>query len=199
MRGTIEALARSMGGAGVRIEIEPLGEPPLRACPVSGYESKEPGGCAAVVLHAAEGAGVRIGLMGLLSNALRQQMGLETGVVMAELDLGAMLALFPGRSLVRELPAFPSIERDLSLIVGEDVSWAQLDAMVRTAGVERLEHAAFIGTYRGPQAGPGRKSVTLRLRFRDPGRTLRHEEVDGPVERLVLRAKEVLSAELRVV
>ncbi|MBX3385694.1 MAG: phenylalanine--tRNA ligase subunit beta [Phycisphaeraceae bacterium] len=195
IRGTIESLARALGGAGALVDVAPITD-----SPVSAFESKEPGGCSAVSVRATTDAKpVHLGLMGLLSSALRQQIGLETPVVMAELNLPALIDLFPGRSLVHELPAFPSIERDLSLIINEDTPWARIDALVHAANVERLESASFVGAYRGPQAGPGRKSVTLRLRFRDPARTLRHEEVDGPVQRLVDLAKRELGAELRVV
>jgi phenylalanyl-tRNA synthetase beta subunit len=45
--------------------------------------------------------------------------------------------------------------------------------------------------------GAGKKSVTLRLRFRDPERTLRHEEVDPLVSRVVARLGEETGAELR--
>ena len=60
-----------------------------------------------------------------------------------------------------------------------------------------LERLTFVGTYRGPQAGQGKKSVTMRLRFRAPDRTLRHEEVDPQVESLVAAAKSDLGAALR--
>jgi phenylalanyl-tRNA synthetase beta chain len=60
-----------------------------------------------------------------------------------------------------------------------------------------LERLTFVGTYRGPQTGPGRKSVTMRLRFRAPDRTLRHDEVDPQVGALVAAAKSSLAAELR--
>ncbi len=63
--------------------------------------------------------------------------------------------------------------------------------------VQRVERVSFVGVYRGRQTGPGRKSVTLRLRFRDPARTLRHEEVDPQVEAIVGLARESLGAQLR--
>jgi phenylalanyl-tRNA synthetase beta chain len=140
-----------------------------------------------------------LGLMGLLAPSVQSQFGLEQGVVMAEVGLEALTGLFPARALVHELPAFPSIERDLSLIVREDVTWQRISDLIGKAGLERLEHTSFVTTYRGQQAGPGRKSVTLRMRFRDPAKTLRHEEVDGPVNQVVELAKRELGAEIRVV
>ena len=89
------------------------------------------------------------------------------------------------------------IERDLSFVVAEDVAWAQLAGLVEQAQPELLERVSFVGAYRGKQTGPGKKSVTMRLRFRASDRTLRHEEVDPQVETLVASAKSSLGAELR--
>ncbi len=47
------------------------------------------------------------------------------------------------------------------------------------------------------QVGEGKKSVTLRMAFRDPERTLRHDEVDPQVEAVVTLARERFGAELR--
>ncbi len=47
------------------------------------------------------------------------------------------------------------------------------------------------------QLGSGKKSVTMRVRFRDESRTLRHEEVDPQMDRLAEKAKQDLGAEIR--
>jgi len=57
----------------------------------------------------------------------------------------------------------------------------------------------FITTFRGGQIGKGKKSVTVRLRFRDAARTLTHEEVDAPVDALMQTLQETLGATLRTV
>ncbi|HPO93851.1 MAG TPA: phenylalanine--tRNA ligase subunit beta [Phycisphaerales bacterium] len=192
IRGVIENLCQTLGGADLRVRfVDPPG-----GFPVEAYDAAARAG---VVVERPGSAPVVLGLMGLCSPSVQSQFGLETPVVMAELGLQELLGLFPPRSVVHELPAFPSIERDLSLIVREDVTWERIESLVNTLKVERLEHASFVTTYRGQQAGPGRKSVTLRMRFRDPARTLRHEEVDGSVNAVVDAAKAQLGAELRVV
>ena len=100
---------------------------------------------------------------------------------------------------VREQPiSFPAIERDLSLIVREDTAWSAIEKLVNGSKVPLLEDCSFVGTYRGQQTGAGRKSVTLRMRFRDPARTLTHDEVSPQVETLIAAAKRELAAEVRV-
>lgn len=184
LRGAIEAVVRSLGGEGVRIEIEPTEKTPSAAW--------DPGAFASVRVN-----GEFVGCMGLIAPSAA--VGLEYPVVAAELNMASLTALWPPRSLVQALPAFPSIERDLSLIVREDVRWAKIDALVSGLGVRRLESWAFVGAYRGAQAGAGKKSVTLRMRFRDPSRTLTHEEISPQVETIVAAAKQELGAEVRTV
>ena len=185
VRGTIESAARALGGESVRVEVIPSVTPPSAAW--------DAGAFAEVRIN-----GERAGCFGVISAGVQGEHGLETPVVAAELGLASLTALWPPKSLVHALPAFPSIERDVSLIVREETAWARIDALVAGLRVERLESWAFVGAYRGAQAGPGKKSVTMRMRFRDPARTLTHEEVSPQVEALVGAAKKELGAEVRV-
>ena len=55
-----------------------------------------------------------------------------------------------------------------------------------------------MGSYRGEQAGAGRKSMTLRARFRAPDRTLRHEDVDPQMNALMGALTKELGATFRL-
>ncbi len=189
IRGAVEAVVRVVAGdqgsgGGRSLRIEPAG-PHCAALEASGY--------------ARVSLGERpLGYFGLVAPQVQRTFGLERPVAAAELNLDGLLDAYPPKATVRELARFPSIERDLSLIVADDVTWDRIRALVEGARVDRLEAAEFVGSYRGKQTGTGRKSVTLRLRFRDEARTLRHEEVDPQVAGVVGLAKRELAAELRV-
>lgn len=185
MRGAIEAIASAMGGGSALVDIVP--SVPAKT---SAYD---PGAFAEVRIN-----GARAGWMGVISSKVQQQEGLDLPVVAAELEIEPLVALYPPTSSVRALPQFPSIERDVSLIVSESVEWARIDALVRASGAALLEAWSFVGTFRGKPIGEGKKSVTLRMRFRDPARTLRHDEVDPQVAAIVESAKRELRAEQRV-
>jgi phenylalanyl-tRNA synthetase beta chain len=138
-----------------------------------------------------------IGRLGLLAPAVQKQFDLDVPVAIAELEVEPLLVLFPPRATPAPLPQFPGIERDLSLIVDEPVAWAQVRSLVQGAKLQRLEAVEFVGTYRGKQIGDGKKSLTLRLRFRDAGRTLRHEEVDPEVDGITTLLQREFAAEFR--
>jgi phenylalanyl-tRNA synthetase beta chain len=138
-----------------------------------------------------------LGHLGLVALAIQRLFDLQTQVVAAELDLDALLAGYPPRRNARQLPRFPGIERDLSVVVAEEVRWSQVHQHVLQTQPALLEEVRFIGTYRGKPVPPGRKSVTFRMVFRDPASTLRHEQVDPQVHAVVEALKQELGAELR--
>lgn len=187
--GAIESLVRVVAGTEAKLVAVPL-RPPLAAWDPAAYAEL-------AIERDGDATPLEIGAFGQIGKAVQAQHDLSIPVVAAELDLDALLGLYPPVARVAPLPTFPSIERDLSVVVGEDVLWAQVASVVRRAELERLEGFDFVGSYRGKPIASGRKSVTLRLRFRDAQRTLRHEEVDPQVDMLVARLKGEVGADLR--
>lgn len=183
VRGAVETVVRALGGADAPLRIEPC--PPILTALSSGS-------CGAVTL-----AGRPAGYIGLLGAEALARHGLEGPAAGAEIGLDALLALFPPKATVRALPAFPGTERDLSVVTPESVAWAAIESVARTSRLERCVGVEFVGVYRGKQVGAGKKSVTLRLSFRDEARTLRSEEVEPEVTRLVEALRRELGAELR--
>lgn len=179
VRGTIEELLSVMHGHDVNVSFD---------------ESDRPGLAigASVTLN-----GLPVGWMGLLDRKLQEAFDLQTPVIAAELDLSAVLADFPPQPQVSALPKFPAIERDLSIVVDESVSWQSVQQNVIDAKPELLDGITFITTYRGKPIAKGQKSLSFRMLFRDPDKTLRHDEVDPQIDRIIKRLHRQLDAELR--
>ena len=108
-------------------------------------------------------------------------------------------ALHSGTIKVKPIPRFPAIERDLSLLVDEQVSWSDIAGAVSKKATGELEDICFVGIYRGKGISTGRKSITLSLRFRDEDGTLTHEMVDRFEADIVKSLSESVGAELRTV
>ncbi len=132
-----------------------------------------------------------------LAKRVQEVFDLATPLAAAELELERLLSLHPPVRQAAEPPRFPGIERDLSFVVPESVRWAQIEASLAAARPELLEGVTYLTTYRGKPIAPGSKSLSLRLFFRDPQGTLRHERVDPQVASVVERLRVDLSAELR--
>lgn len=184
MRGAVERAVEAVRGPDARVSIEPLSPAPAPAWRADGL--------GAVLVN-----GERLGVLGLLTGDTLAAHGLDAPVVACELLLAELIAGYPGTARVSMPPRFPAIERDLSLVVDEAVRWSAVSGLVEQLRPALMEAVEFVGTFRGKQVGEGKKSMTLRMRFRDPERTLRHEEVDGQVESVVRASREQLGAELR--
>jgi phenylalanyl-tRNA synthetase beta chain len=83
------------------------------------------------------------------------------------------------------LPATPASDRDVTLLVPDGVSSAAIVSAFAQSGVAMLESVTIVNEYRGPRVAAGSRSVTARLRFRAPDRTLESAEVDRAEVRLL--------------
>ena len=92
------------------------------------------------------------------------------------------------------LPATPSSERVLALLLGESRTAQQVEDLLRRVGGALLESISVESDYRGGELPAGTRSVAFRLTFRAPDRTLRDAEVDE-IERRMLTA---LASELEI-
>ena len=183
MRGTIEELLSALG-LEERVRIIHTEDPPAWADP------------AARIVDADAPERI-IGTYGPATRQIAKRFDLQTPAVLAELDYDALIAAYPPQPSVQPLPRFPAIERDLSIVVDEATSWSSIEAAVHGAEPALLEGVEFVVVYRGKPIEKGRKSVTLRMIFRDPNRTLRHEEVSEQVDAVVRRLESEVDAELR--
>jgi phenylalanyl-tRNA synthetase beta chain len=142
--------------------------------------------------------GSRIGFASVVSDTLKDKFDFEdVTACAAELEFEALLTLQRGELKARSIPRFPAIVRDLSLIVDEQVRWADIVKAVNKKAPAELEQTCFIGIYRGEAISPGKKSVTLSLKFRDADGTLTHESVDRLEADIVAELTSSVGAELR--
>jgi phenylalanyl-tRNA synthetase beta chain len=120
-----------------------------------------------------------IGVAGIVSQAVKDKFDFKNVTpCAAELDFEALSALQTGPVKVKSIPKFPAIERDLSIVIDEQVRWADIAAAVNKKAPNELEGVHFVGIYRGKGIPSGKKSLTLTLVFRDKDGTLTHETVD---------------------
>lgn len=181
LKGTIAELVHVLGGepAAASLAFEPVEDPWYDVAAIIKLD------------------GTPAGSVGLLKSNLTDHFALQTPVASAMICAEGFMSLYPPTHSATALPKYPAIERDLSVVVEEQVAWQAIESAVTVAKPDLLESTAFVGTYRGKQVGKGKKSVTLRMQFRDPERTLRHDQVDPQVASVVAALAEKVKAELR--
>ena len=138
--------------------------------------------------------GVDVGWIGELHPTLVREMGFNQTPVLFELDMGSLAVSRPD---FEELSRFPSVRRDLAVVLDEGVPLSALRERVVLAASSLLRTFRVFDVYRGPGVESGRKSVALGLIFQDITRTLTDEDADRAVASVVAELRVSLNAKIR--
>ena len=134
-------------------------------------------GCGAIV----EIKGVCVGSLGEISSVVRTRWGLKQAAFVFELDMSALLSATPQSIVSEPLPRYPSVERDLTLIVDIDVPAGNIcDDLIRHAQTMSLVEDVFLfDVYQGAPLAQGKKSLSFRIVYRSSEKTLKEKKVKG--------------------
>jgi len=139
----------------------------------------------------------QVGSIGRLEETIAVEHKFRQPVFVAEIDLTALLEIEESPVLYTPLPRFPSIMRDVSLLVDRKVTVAQLLLAASEHQAEKCVGVKLVGVYEGEGIAEGKRSVTLRFEYRAADRTLRDEEVDEMHWPVVEALKRQFNAQVR--
>jgi len=138
-----------------------------------------------------------LGTIGRLAETVAASYKFRQPVYVMELDLNALLS-GPAKVIqYSPLPKYPSVVRDISLLVDRSVSLDEIFAAVNKQQIADCRSVKLVGTFEGGNIPASKRSVTLRLEYRSDERTLRDEEVEEYHSRLTSALLETFAAEQR--
>jgi phenylalanyl-tRNA synthetase beta chain len=172
LQGVVERVCQALR---VDVRMEPLSEPWL-----------VPGHGAAIVAD-----DTRIGAMGRLAPSIVEQHELSASdaVWVAEVDLESVPAV-ANDLRVAPLPRHPSMTRDISILVADTLAAGTVRRTVHEHAPDTLVRVAEFDRYQGKGVPEGRVSLSLRLTFRAPDRTLTDGEVQTAVDGVLAALKQ---------
>jgi phenylalanyl-tRNA synthetase beta chain len=141
--------------------------------------------------------GQSIGFLGEIDRAVAGKLSLRDVPAAAEIDLAPLLAGARDVPQLKPLSRFPAVQRDVSLVVAENIRFEKIESLVQGLNLPFLESIEFVTTFRGKPLEAGFKSVTIALVFRSPSATLTGEQVEGSVQSAIEAAKKTIGATLR--
>jgi phenylalanyl-tRNA synthetase beta chain len=149
-----------------------------------------------------ESAGVQLGKMvlgeiGQVSPALAKRYDLRHAAFLAELNFDLLLARRNREKSFKSLPAFPSIRRDVAMIVPESATHDAVLNVVRQTKPANLETVEVFDVFRGKNIPAGQKSLAYAFTYRSAERTLTDAEVNSAHEKVVQNLKQNLQATIR--
>jgi phenylalanyl-tRNA synthetase beta chain len=139
----------------------------------------------------------QIGEIGQLSPTLAKRYDLRDAVLLAELNLDLLLARRSTTKSLKPLPAFPSIRRDVAMLVPESTAHEAVVQTVKKARAQNLESVELFDVFRGKNVPSGQKSLAYAFTYRSAERTLTDAEVNAAHERLIQELKQNLGAVIR--
>jgi len=141
--------------------------------------------------------GINLGVLGRVSDEIAKNYKLSFPPYLFEFKFSLLVSLSNSRKKFKPLPRFPSVRRDLALVVKEEIAGETVKRAILECGAKVLEKVEFFDLYRGESVPQGYKSLAYSLIFRAPDRTLKDEEVDKVQQNIIKLLREKLGARLR--
>jgi phenylalanyl-tRNA synthetase beta chain len=153
------------------------------------------GRAAAIIVN-----GDTVGVLGQLLPAIAEARDLPAGeeIYVAEINLDAVTAASPlDTRLATTLPRYPSVLRDISILVNDALSAETVRGTIRSAAPDTLIQVREFDRYQGKGIPDGQVSLSYRLTFQSPGRTLTDDEVSAAMTAIVTALKQIHGAQQR--
>lgn len=141
-----------------------------------------------------------IGLVHQLSAAKRKQFDIKQAVWAVELDWKRLHKGLERRKVTfTEIPRFPFVSRDLSMILKKSVPYSELERVVKQAKVKRLQSIQLFDVFESEKIGADNQSLAVNFQFYDAQKTLTDTEIDADMNTLMQALEKQLNAQIRSV
>ena len=138
--------------------------------------------------------GQSIGYLGRLHPSLEDELDLATTWV-AELDQKAVLQTYV--SNFTELSRFPSVRRDIALLISDKINVSEIQRLIEKTGGELLESTWLFDVYTGQGVEEGKRSLAFALLWQHPTRTLEDAEIKSGMDNILQVLENTYQATLR--
>jgi len=139
------------------------------------------------------------GKVGAVSPLFLKKMGIKTNVFFAEISLETVFASQKNSKIIaEELSKFPSIRRDLALVIDEQVHFNQLAQIAKSTDKKYLKQVGLFDVYKNEKAlGSGKKSYALSFVFENRERTFTDQDIDAVMGKLIQNFEKEVNANIR--
>ncbi|MBE9512927.1 MAG: phenylalanine--tRNA ligase subunit beta [Chloroflexi bacterium] len=140
-------------------------------------------------------AGNRLGTIGELHPKVVAAFDIADAVCLFEINLSQLLPFTAAHKMFQPVPRFPAVERDIALVVDDDVTHYRVQSIIR--GFPLVAGVTIFDVYSGKQVPTGKKSLAYRITFQPLTHTLTDDEVDKIQQQILDKLSQELGATLR--
>jgi phenylalanyl-tRNA synthetase beta chain len=137
------------------------------------------------------------GWMGEISPEILELFEIKDKVLWAELDVDKMISRVPSIKEFSPLPKFPPVDRDLAVVVDEELLSMEIIDQIKKTGEPLVEEVVLFDVYTGKQIPAGKKSLACSIRYRSSEKTLTDAEVEEIHRKVILQLEQSYGAVLR--
>ena len=135
---------------------------------------------------------------GLVNKALCKKMDINSDVLCADFNWDHVLALVgKTKTEYTEIPKFPSVRRDLALLLDKKISYQELEELAFNSERKLLKSVNLFDIYEGDKLESGKKSYAISFILQDEEATLNDKQIDNVMQKLIKNYTEKLGATLR--
>ncbi len=139
-----------------------------------------------------------VGIIGNISERRNKQFGIKQAVFAAHLNWDALINSVPVKTFqYEEVSKFPSMQRDLALVVDKSVTYAQVEKTAAALNLPQLQSTRLFDIFESPKLGAGKKSMAVSFSFGDFNKTLTDVEIDAMMNKMITAYEKELDAEIR--
>ena len=126
-----------------------------------------------------------LGRLGKVKNAMSKDFGIKQEVFFADLSSDLLFKSANPKFVVQEVPKFPEVRRDLSLVLDSQVKFAEIEALARTTEQRLIKEIIAFDVYEGDKIQNGKKAYALGFTLQDENKTLTDEEIEKVMSKLM--------------
>jgi len=136
--------------------------------------------------------------MGIVSPAIQKKADINAPVYFAEINWTAVTnAVKKSEVHFTEVPKYPSVSRDLALLLDKSVDFAQVEQVARQTEKKLLKKVELFDVYEGKNLPEGKKSYAVNFILQDAEKTMNDKAIDAIMNKLITNLKKQLNCELR--
>jgi phenylalanyl-tRNA synthetase beta chain len=138
-----------------------------------------------------------IGRIGKVKTALAKDFGIKQEIFYADLNTSLLFKGANPKFVVTEVPKFPEVRRDLSLVLDKQVTFAEIKELVASTEKQLVKELIAFDVYEGDKIPQGKKAYALGFTLLDETKTLTDEEIDKTMNKLMAAFEQKMGAVIR--
>ncbi|MDZ4714453.1 MAG: phenylalanine--tRNA ligase subunit beta [Cytophagales bacterium] len=135
--------------------------------------------------------------IGKVRSSIAREFGIKQEIFYADMDVSLLFQAANPKFDIKEVPRYPEVRRDLSLVIDKQTAFSEIRAVVEAAGRKLIKEITVFDVYEGETIPKGKKAYALGFTLLDETKTLTDEEIEKTMNKLMAEFEKKLGAVIR--